>query len=57
MKYEVTLIEVRSLSIEIESPDSDTAVRNAKISAKELSLFDKRLGIILVPDVKEIKDE
>jgi len=56
MKYEVILTEVRSLVMEIEAKDSDTAVRKVRSIAEQKQLFVNRIGTILAANVKRIKD-
>ena len=56
MKYQVVLVQTKTIVLTVEGKNSDAAVRDAKQEAVANKHFENRLGAVLCADVKEIKN-
>ena len=55
--YRITLVQTKAIVIENEGALEAEAIAGAKTKAIRNKLFDKRIGSVLIADVKEIDDD
>ena len=56
-KFQIVLTEVKTLVVELDAKTSDIAVREVKKVAITAQSFKKRIGAVLVADVRKIDDD
>lgn len=55
MKHQVTLVQTKTLLVDIDAKDADDAVREAKQAAMLQHLFEPRIGAIQCADVRAVE--